>query len=307
MEHHHHHHHHSATRNIRMVFFLNLGFTIVEVIGGLLTNSTAILADAVHDLGDSVALAQAWYFERLTQRQGDRRYTYGLRRFSLLGALISTLMLMVSSFFVLAEAVPRILAPQPSDAQGMVVLALIGVAVNGYGMLHLVKEKGINARAVGLHLLEDVLGWLAILVVAVILLFVDLPVLDPILAVLITVYIFSNIIKNLRAIFPIFMQAAPAAVDMDELAKRMQHLPHVATVHSMHVWSLDGEHQVFSAHVVVDSDLNGGQYQQLKQGLRELMDEYAIEHSTVEVEMPSESCRMQCQGLYDCDDTSASS
>lgn len=289
---HDHHHHHTAIHNIRLAFFLNLGFTLIEFVGGLLTNSTAILADAVHDLGDSIALAQAWYFERLSGRHGNGRYSYGFRRFSLLGALISTIMLLLSSFFVLNEAVPRILDPEPAHAQGMIWLALVGVAVNGYGMLRLRHEKGMNARAMGLHLLEDVLGWLAILVVAIILLFVDLYILDPILAVLITLYILSNLVKNLRKIVPVFLQAVPEQLDLEAIRHSLCRLPHVEAVHSLHIWSQDGESQVLSVHLVADTELNGEQYQQLKRQLRELVNEQGIEHSTVEIEMPSESCRM---------------
>ncbi len=289
----HHHHHHSTTDNIRLAFFLNVGFTIIEFIGGLLTNSTAILADAVHDLGDSIALAQAWYFEKLIERDSNNRYTYGFRRFSLLGALISTFLLLLSSFYVLSEAVPRIMEPQASDAQGMILLAIIGIAVNGYGMLKLAKEKSLNAKAVGLHLLEDVLGWVAILVVATILLFFDLYILDPILAILITLYILANLLKNLRAIVPIFLQAAPDQLDVEALKRAITRIAHVTTVHSLHIWSLDDQHQVFSVHLVSDEKLNAEQYLKIKGQVRELIDAYGFYHSTVEIELPGEPCRIQ--------------
>lgn len=287
-----HHHHHSATKNIKLAFFLNVSFTLVEFVGGILTNSTAILADAVHDLGDSIALAQAWYFESLTERNSDKRYTYGFRRFSLMGALISTFVLLLSSFYVLSEAVPRIMHPQAANAEGMVLLALVGVAVNGYGMFRLVKEQSINAKAVGLHLLEDVLGWLAILLMSIILLFYDLYILDPILSVLITIYILANVLKNLRAIVPIFLQAAPEKMNIEKIKKEIIKLANIRDAHSLHVWSLDNEHQVFSAHIVADKELDARQYQQLKLQVRELIDQYGFYHSTVEIEMPDETCRL---------------
>lgn len=289
----HQHHHHSATKNIKLAFFLNLGFTIIEFIGGLLTNSTAILADAVHDLGDSIALAQAWYFERLTERDSNKRYTYGFRRFSLLGALISTLVLLLSSFYVLSEAVPRILQPEPAHAEGMVLLAVFGVLVNGYGMLRLVKEESLNAKAVGLHLLEDVLGWLAILVMSIILLFFDLYILDPILSVLITIYILFGLLKNLQAIVPIFLQAAPEQIDVEEIRQKIMQQDHVTDVHSLHIWSLDDQHQVFSAHLVADQFLDATQYANLKFEVRQLVEQYGFYHSTVEIEMPGEACRVE--------------
>lgn len=289
---HHHHHHHAATKNIKMAFFLNLGFTIIEFVGGVLTNSTAILADAVHDLGDCFALGQAWYFERLSGRGTTPQYTYGYRRFSLLGALISTLLILLSSFYILAEAVPRIFAPEPTHAPGMILLAFVGIAVNGYGMLRLSKEKSINARAVGLHLLEDVLGWIAILVVALVLLVKDLPVLDPILAVLITLYILSNVVKNVKSILPVFLQAAPQHIDINTIRSQILAIPHIKDVHHIHLWSLDEDHQVFSAHLVADINLDAQQYAEIKQYVHRLIDEQGLAHSTVEIELPEETCRI---------------
>jgi len=289
---HSHTHAHSSVKNIKLAFFLNLGFTLVEFVGGFLTNSTAILADAVHDLGDSFALGQAWYFGSLAQRKGDNRYTYGFKRFATLGALISTFVLLLSSFYVLSEAVPRIIEPEHSNAQGMIVLAVIGIAVNGYAMLKLAGESDINARTVGLHLLEDVLGWVAILIVAVILLFKDIPVLDPILAVLITLYILSNVVKNVRAILPIFLQAAPDKIDVNIISARIVEIEHVQNVHHVHIWSLDDQHQVFSVHIVVDTSLDAQQYADIKLKVKELVEELGFSHSTVEIELPDESCRI---------------
>ena len=290
-------HIHSPAKNIKLAFFLNVGFTLIEFIGGILTNSTAILADAVHDLGDSFALGQAWYFESLAGRKGSNRYTYGFRRFSLLGALISTLFLLLSSFYVLSEAVPRIIDPEHSNAQGMVILAVIGIVVNGYAMLKLTGERSINVRTVGTHLLEDVLGWVAILIVAVILLFKDIPILDPILAILITLYILSNVVKNVRAILPIMLQAAPEKIDINTVSKQISKIEHVKTVHHVHIWSLDDQHQVLSAHLVADINLDSKQYAEVKLKVRELIEEYGFYHSTVEVELPEETCRISENGI----------
>lgn len=293
------HHHHGTIKNIRAAFFLNLAFTIIEIIGGFLTNSTAILADAVHDLGDSFALAQAWYFERISLRQESSAYTYGFRRFSLLGALISTLLLLTSSLYVLSEAIPRLISPEHSHAGGMMFLAVIGVTVNGYAMFKLVGEKGMNARTISLHLLEDVLGWVAVLVVAVILYFKDIHILDPILAILITLYILTSIVKNIKAMLPVFLQAAPEDIDIDIIRNKISEIEHVHSAHHIHVWSLDGEHAVFSVHLVADKNLTPGQYAELKQNVRNLVHHYGIYHSTVEIELPEEACRMS--GKVNCD------
>jgi len=287
----HHHHHQHASGNIRVAFFLNLGFTIVEIAGGVLTGSTAILADAVHDLGDSFALGQAWYFERMSDGKSSARYSYGYKRFSLLGALISTVVLLASSFFVLAQAIPRILEPRHPDAGGMILLAVAGVVVNGIAMARLSKESGMNAKVVALHLLEDVLGWVAVLVVAVMLLFWDVPVLDPLLAVIITLYILGGVVKNLRAMVPVFLQAVPEEVDLAVITTEIEQLDHIHAVHHAHIWSLDGVHSVFTAHLEVDTLLDAEAYMQLKELIRTLVDRHGLFHSTVEVEYPGEACR----------------
>ena len=286
-----HHHHHHATGNIKVAFFLNLGFTLVEIVGGLLTNSTAILADAVHDLGDCFALAQAWYFETKSGDGSSARYSYGYKRFSLLGALISTVVLLTSSLFVLANAIPRILEPHRPDAGGMILLAVVGVMVNGIAMARLSKESGMNAKVVALHLLEDVLGWVAVLVVAVVLYFWDIPVLDPLLAVIITLYILSGVVKNLKAMLPVFLQAVPKELDLGVITREIEALEHIHAVHHAHIWSLDGVNTVFTAHLEVDTLLDAESYKQLKELIRTLVERYGMYHSTVEIEYPGEACR----------------
>ncbi|NTU67524.1 MAG: cation transporter [Chlorobiaceae bacterium] len=288
---HHHGPHHHAAGNIRTAFFLNLGFTVVEIVGGFLTNSTAILADAAHDLGDCFALGQAWYFERLSGEKGNARYTYGYKRFSTFGALVSTVLLLLSSVFILSKAVPRILEPTRPDAGGMVMLAIVGVAVNGMAMMRLSKEKGMNTRVVALHLLEDVLGWVAVLVVSVVLLFVDFPALDPILAVLITLYILSNVVRNLKSMLPIFLQAVPDDVSLDTIVHEIEGMARVRAVHHAHIWSLDGEHNVFTAHLELDCQPLPEVYASVKDEMRAIVRRHGLYHSTVEIEFSGEACR----------------
>ncbi len=286
-----HHHHHHAAGNIRTAFFLNLGFTVVEIVGGFLTNSTAILANAAHDLGDCFALGQAWYFERLSGESGNARYTYGYKRFSTFGALVSTVLLLLSSLFILSKAVPRIVSPDHSNAGGMVALALVGVAVNGLAMMRLSKEKGMNTRVVALHLLEDVLGWVAVLVVSVSLLFFDIPALDPILAVLITLYILSNVVRNLKSMLPIFLQAVPDNVSLDTIVHEIEAMDKVQAVHHAHIWSLDGEHNVFTAHLELGCQPAPDEYAAIKEAIRGIVQRHGLYHSTVEIEFPGEVCR----------------
>jgi cobalt-zinc-cadmium efflux system protein len=193
---HHHHDHNSSTENIRTAFFLNLFFAIVEFIGGVYTNSLAITSDAIHDLGDSISLGMAWYFQKLSNKKATKIYSYGFKRFSLLGAIINSIILLIGSIFIIIESIPRIITPEHSDAKGMMWFAILGIIVNGAAVLKLRTGTSINERVVSLHMLEDVLGWVAVLVASIIMQFWDIPILDPILSLLIALYILSNIFKN---------------------------------------------------------------------------------------------------------------
>jgi cobalt-zinc-cadmium efflux system protein len=209
-----HGHSHDTASNIRVAFFLNLGFTVLEIIGGTLTNSVAILSDALHDLGDSLSLGIAWYLENVAKREADHRFSYGYRRFSLLGALITSIVLVIGSLIVLSEAVQRVAEPEEPAAGGMILLALIGIGVNGLAVLRVRGDGGLSAQAVSWHLLEDVLGWIAVLFVGIVMSFVDAPILDPVLSMLLATYVLYRVITNLRKTLRVFLQATPEGIDL---------------------------------------------------------------------------------------------
>jgi cobalt-zinc-cadmium efflux system protein len=189
---HHHHHPAEATAALTTAFWLNTAFAILELAGGLYTNSVAITSDALHDFGDSLALGMAYYFQKKSLQKKDQHFSYGYKRFSLLGAFLNSLILIIGSIFILQEAIKRLAHPEQADAKGMIVLAIIGVGVNLAAMLRLRKSGTLNERVVSLHFLEDVLGWIAVLMGSIIMLFTDLPILDPILSILISGYILFN-------------------------------------------------------------------------------------------------------------------
>ncbi|HEX9796888.1 MAG TPA: cation diffusion facilitator family transporter [Anaerolineales bacterium] len=293
MSHQHNHDHGSSSENLRAAFFLNLGFTVLELIVGLWTNSVAILSDSVHDLGDSLSLGLSWLLERRAGRGSDRRYTYGYRRYSLLGALTSTIVLLAGSLFVLAEALPRLLQPEQPNASGMALFALVGIAVNGLAVLRVGGDHSINARVIAWHLLEDVLGWVAVLIVGLVLLVWDLPVLDPVLSILITAYILFNVLRNLRRTLAVFLQAAPEELELERVEGQILDLHHVLALHHTHLWSLDGVHHVLTAHIVVDDQTSGQQIIDLKCDLRDLTADLSLEHTTFEIEFEREECGMR--------------
>ena len=287
-----HNHDHETTGNIRTAFFLNLAFTLIEIFGGLWTNSMAILSDAIHDLGDSVSLGLAWYLENYSKREGDRRYSYGYRRFSLLGALINTTILIVGSGFILSEAIPRLFSPEPTNAPGMVIFALIGIIINGLAVLRLRGTESINARVVALHLLEDVFGWVAVLVVSILLIFTDYYILDPILSILFTLFILYNVVRNLRKTIALFLQAVPENLDIEEIEDELLTLDMVQSIHHTHIWSLDGVHHVLSTHVVLHEDVSKDDLLCIRESIKFKLRQYDLSHSTIEIEFGEEDCMM---------------
>ncbi|MCB9777664.1 MAG: cation transporter [Alphaproteobacteria bacterium] len=242
-----------ASRNLGLAFALNLGFTLVELVGAWWTGSAAIAADAVHDLGDSLALAFAWGMQGLSGKGPSSTFSYGLRRLSLVGAFVNAMVLVIGGALVLIESVPRLWTPGTPNAQGMLGLAVLGVLVNGAAVLRVRGGGSLNERVVMLHLLEDVLGWVAVLIVSVVMLFVDLPVLDPLLAVGITCWVLWNAVGNLRRTIAVFLQAVPEGVDLGELRDRARAIPGVVALRHVHVWSQEGDSHVLTGDLVVET------------------------------------------------------
>jgi cobalt-zinc-cadmium efflux system protein len=288
---HRHTHNHSATGSIGLAFLLNLSFAVVEIIGGLWTNSVAILSDAVHDFGDSISLASAWYLERYSRRRRDPVYTYGYQRFSILGALITAVVLLVGAFFVLSEAIPRLWQPEAAHAPGMIIFAVLGILVNGIAALRLRGRSSLNAAMAAWHLLEDILGWIGVLIVAIVLLFTDLYILDPILSIMITLFVLYNVVRNLRKTLKVFLQATPEGLEIARVEEHIVSLPQVGRVHHTHIWSLDGEHHVLTTHVVLTEGTGSQDITDIKQEIRKKAEELGIWHTTIEIEYAPGDCR----------------
>jgi len=290
---HHHHHQHVGEGNLRFAFFLNLTFTLIEIGGGFWTNSIAILSDAVHDFGDSVALGLAWALQRYSRREADVDYSFGYRRFSLLGGVLTAAILIVGSALILAHAVQRVFDPPQPYAPGMVGLAVLGVAANGIAMLRLRRGESYNERIASWHLLEDVMGWMAVLVVSIVLLFVDLPVLDPLLSIGISAWVIYNVIGSFREMGKIFLQGVPDRRTLSAIKEEIGSMEHVTSLHHTHLWSLDGEHHVLTTHVVVSAETTRDDVAQIKHQINCLRERYSLEHVTVEVEYGEGNCCME--------------
>ena len=254
---HHHalgHHHHSATGNIKVAFWLNISFALFELVGGFFTSSIAILSDALHDFGDALSLGVAWYLQKLSERGRDARFSYGYKRFSLLGALFISVVLIVGSIFVLTAAAKRLIEPGEPKAGWMLLIAIVGLVVNGVAALRVSKGHSFNERAVMLHLLEDVLGWAAVLIVSVVMVFVNLPILDPILSIAISCWVLFNVVRTLIGTFKVFLQGVPTDIDLPALEQAIAEVPEVLSTHDVHLWSIDGELHVLTIHVVFNPE-----------------------------------------------------
>lgn len=286
----HHHDHSHATKNIKVAFFINLIFTIFEIIGGIYTNSIAIISDAVHDLGDSLSLGTAWYLQHKSEQKPDKKYSFGYRRFSLLGALINSVVLLVGSVYVIYEAVGRFIEPEHADPTGMLLFAIVGITVNGYAAWKLSKGKSLNEKVMTWHLLEDVLGWVAIFIVAIVLQFKEIQYLDPTLSILITLYILWNSIKRLRETLFIFLQGTPNEIDNEKITAEILSINGIASLHHTHIWSLDGEHHVFTSHVKLEKMDQMEHVIEIKKQIQAVLNNYPFEHYTIETEMENEDC-----------------
>lgn len=293
---HQHSHHSSSSENIGVAFLLNTFFTIVEFIGGIYTNSMAIMSDAVHDLGDSVSLGMAWYFQKISKKKATKTYSYGFRRFSLLGAIINSTILLIGSILVIIKSIPRIISPEVSDAKGMMWFAVLGIIINGVAVLKLRKGTSINERVVALHLFEDVLGWLAILAASIIMQFYEIPVLDPILSIAIACYVLYNVFKNGKESFVILLQGVPVKISVEDVKTKLLENETIIGIKDCHIWTMDGEYTVFSAHLIVqNSVVLWEEVAILKTDIRTLLhDEFQIEHVTLELDISEFSENIDC-------------
>ena len=283
-------HSHSDAANLKVAFFLNLAFTGIEIAGGLWTNSVAILTDAVHDFGDCASLGLAWYLQRVSARQQDEAYTYGYRRFSALGALITALMLTISLGFVAWQAIERLFKPEAVFAPGMIVIAVVGVVMNGLAVLRVRKGSSLSEKLVTWHLLEDVFGWLAVLVAAVVISIWQVPIVDPILSLGIAAFVLFNVGRNLNKVAAVFLQRTPDSFDVAEFERKVRAFPGVTAMHHTHVWTLDGEHHVLTTHVVMRPETTREQAANTKAQIRCLLDRKEFEHVTIDVELDGEAC-----------------
>jgi cobalt-zinc-cadmium efflux system protein len=275
-----------SEKNILIAFLLNLFFSVFELIGGIFTNSIAIISDAIHDFGDSISIGVSYLLEKKSKKKPDNKYTFGYTRYSVLGAIITNTILIIGSTLVIYNAIIRIINPLEINHNGMIIFAIVGAVVN-FIAAHATKEgDSLNQKAVNLHMLEDVLGWIAVLIGAIVIKLTNLTIIDPILSIIVAIYILIHAIKSYKKIFNLFLEKTPEDIEIDEIKEHLLKIKEVDGVHHIHIWSMDGINNYATMHIVTETK----KIKELKQSIKEELNEHGISHSTIEIERKDECC-----------------
>lgn len=271
----------SSKTSIWLAFFLNLSYAIVEFIAGGIFGSSAVLADSVHDLGDAIAIGISALLETISNREEDRQYTLGYKRFSLLGAMLTAVILMIGSVLVILENVTKIVHPQPVNEKGILWLGIIAVAINVLASLVVRKGKTKNESILSLHFLEDTLGWLAVILMAIILRYTNWYILDPLLSLVISIFILSKAIPRFWSTLKIFLDAVPEGVETSDLEKDLEALSNVKSVNQLSIWSMDGLENNAVVHICIK---DWEQIMETKEVVRQFLEERGVQNITIEVD-----------------------
>lgn len=273
-------------RKILLAFILNISFSIFELIGGLFTNSIAIISDAIHDFGNAISIGISGILEKISKKQPNGRYTYGYARFSILGVFITTMILTVGSILVIIGGVERLFNPEQINYNGMIVFAVFGLIVNFMAAYFTKDGSSLNQRSVNLHMLEDVLGWLIVLIGSIIMKFTNINYIDSIMSICVSIYILFHSLKNLKSILDLFLEKSPNNTSIDELQNHIEKIDGVLDIHHFHIWSMDGNNNYATVHIKSDcKDLKS-----LKKKIRDEFKEHNINHVTIETEDKDELC-----------------
>ena len=278
-------------RNILIAFILNLFFSIFELFGGIITGSVAIVSDAIHDIGDALSIGISYFLEKKSKKQPDNVYTYGYARYSVIGGVITTLILLFGSLTVIINAIGKIINPTEINYNGMILFAVVGVIINFAAAYFTREGDSINQKAVNLHMLEDVLGWAVVLIGAVIMRFTDFKILDPLMSIAVAIFILINAIKNLKEVIDIFCEKIPNGISTEEIKHHLLEIDGVIDVHHIHIWSIDGSGAYATMHVVTNANTK-----EIKHKVKEELQEHGICHSTLELETEDENCEhIECK------------
>ena len=264
-----------------LAFFLNLSYAIIEFIAGGVFGSSAVLADSVHDVGDAIAIGVSAFLETISNREEDSHYTLGYKRFSLLGALVTAVILMTGSVLVILENITKLFHPQPVNDEGILWLGIIAVSINVLASLVVRKRKTKNESILSLHFLEDTLGWVAVILMAIVLRFSDWYILDPLLSLVISIFILSKAIPRFWSTLKIFLDAVPEGVDIKQVKSDLEQLDHVASLNQLNLWTMDGLEKNAIVHVCLKEI---EQMELCKESIRSKLKDCGFQNITIEID-----------------------
>ncbi|WP_286229649.1 cation diffusion facilitator family transporter [Neobacillus mesonae] len=289
-----HSHGHSHTSNKKALFsafLLIAAFMVVEVIGGFLTNSLALLSDAGHMLSDAAALGLSFYAIKLGEKAVSQEKTYGYKRFEIIAAALNGLTLIVIALFIFYEAIHRFFAPPEVQSTGMLIISVIGLLVNIVAAWILMsgdKDENLNVRSAFLHVIGDMLGSVGAIIAALLIMFFGWGIADPIASVIVAVLILISGWRVMKDSFHILMEGAPTQINSNDVKAALQKVPLVQEVHDLHIWTITSGYPVLSCHITIAN--NGIHDEILAQSQKILHDEFHIEHSTIQVEKAANGC-----------------
>ncbi len=275
-------------KNILVAFFLNMGFSIFELIGGILTFSVSIISDAIHDAGDALSIGISYFLERKSNQKSDEIYTFGYRRYSTLGALITTIILLVGSSLVIYNSILRLFNPVEIKYDGMILIAIFGVIINFLATYFTKDGKSLNQHAVNLHMLEDVLGWIVVLIGSIIIKYTNIYYIDSLMSIVISIFLIIESFKNLKEIVDLLLEKVPSNISVNDVKKKVFEIQEVKDIHHIHLWSMDGNKIYATMHIVSDCNI--------KDKVRNKLKEMDIFNVTIEMESTKEKClHKECQ------------
>lgn len=275
----------NSDKKILIAFFLNLLFCIIEFIGGIFTGSIAILSDSIHDFGDSLSIGTSFLFERISRKKPNEKYTYGYYRYSVLGSVIQSVVLLFGSILVLYNAVNRLINPISIMYDGMIILAIVGCFVNFIAAFATHGAESLNQKSINLHMLEDVITWVIVLIGAAVMRFTKWDFIDSLLSIGLAIFIIISSLKSLKIVLDIFLEKTPRDIEVMEITEHLESIEGVDEIHHFHVWSMDGFRSSATLHVVTNED-----FREIKEKIKKELAEHGISHSTIECERIGEVC-----------------
>lgn len=268
--------------NNKSTFLINLVFSILEVLGGFLTNSISLISGAIHDLSDSISICISYIFEKISKKEVNNKYSYGYLRFTYIGYFITSILLLIGSILMLSLSIPRLIDVKEVNYDAMILFSVFGILIYGYTAYSQKDKKDI-------HLLEDLIGWIIILIGSILIKVLNNFIIDPIIAILIALYILFQVYRYLKEVFEMIMSKTPKNININEITKELKN-DNIKEIHHIHIWTLYKDSYCMTCHVVLNKQLSENEIINLKNSLKESLKKYKINHTTLEIEYQNENC-----------------